>query len=196
MKREERPRRRRGELLPDERELWATIARSVRPLPGRVIAEAMKAAERVRAEAAAPSQPPARGKERPAPPTAKPVPKKSAVPPLAPIEQRLARALRRGRTEVDARLDLHGMRQAEAHTRLRAFLYSAQRDGARIVLVITGKGGVRSPGADPLDEPGVLRRRVPGWLSDPALRAVIVGFSEADPEHGGSGALYVRLRRG
>lgn len=194
MKREDRPRRRRGELLPDERELWATIARSVRPLPGRVIAEAIKASER-RADQPAPQSTTATP-DQPSPPARKSAPRKPAIPPLAPIEQRLARALRRGRTEVDARLDLHGMRQAQAHTRLHAFLAAEQGRGARVVLVITGKGGMRSPGSDPLDEPGVLRRRVPGWLSEPALRAIVIGFSEADPEHGGSGALYVRLRRG
>jgi DNA-nicking Smr family endonuclease len=41
----------------------------------------------------------------------------------------------------------------------------------------------------------VLRRVVPHWLRLPELRALVLGFEEAAPQHGGAGALYVRLRR-
>jgi DNA-nicking Smr family endonuclease len=73
---------------------------------------------------------------------------------------------------------------------LRRFLRSAQADGARIVLVITGKGA-----RDPYDERGVLRRQVPLWLESADLRSLIVGFETASAGHGGEGALYVRIRR-
>ncbi len=102
--------------------------------------------------------------------------------------------LRRGKKSVDARIDLHGMRQSEAHGALLRFLHRAQGAGHSVVLVITGKGG--APGQGGLsDERGVLRRMVPHWLSLPDVRALVIGFDEAAAQHGGSGALYVRLRR-
>jgi DNA-nicking Smr family endonuclease len=119
------------------------------------------------------------------------------LPPLAPLERRLKRALARGRLEVDAALDLHGMTQSEAHRALRAFIFGAQTRGMRLAIVVTGKGAARPrPGvADFGDEPGVLRRLVPHWLRAPDLRSAVLGFEEAGPAHGGAGALYVRLRR-
>jgi DNA-nicking Smr family endonuclease len=109
-------------------------------------------------------------------------------PPLAPLETRLRQRLARGRAAVDDTLDLHGYRQDQAHRVLRDFLIRAQARGAKLVLVVTGKGRTAA-------EPGVLRRAVPLWLEAPELRAVVVGFGEATATHGGSGALYVRLRR-
>jgi DNA-nicking Smr family endonuclease len=115
------------------------------------------------------------------------------MPPLAEIEPRLRMRLRRGHSDVDRAIDLHGLRQMEAHARLRTFLYEAQRDGARVVLVITGKG---KGAEDSYQEPyGVLRRAVPHWLREPDLRNLVIGFEEATATHGGSGALYVRVRR-
>jgi DNA-nicking Smr family endonuclease len=111
-----------------------------------------------------------------------------APPPLAPLETRLRQRLARGRVGVDDTLDLHGYRQDQAHRVLRDFLIRAQTRGAKLVLVVTGKGRTAA-------EPGVLRRAVPLWLEAPDLRSVVVGFGEATPTHGGSGALYVRLRR-
>ncbi len=88
------------------------------------------------------------------------------------------------------------MNQAEAHQALRGFLRHSQARGAKLVIVVTGKGG-------PLDEPaflgqerGVLKRLAPHWLREPDLRGIVLGFEEAGRAHGGSGALYVRLRRG
>jgi DNA-nicking Smr family endonuclease len=88
----------------------------------------------------------------------------------------------RGRTEIDGRLDLHGLTLERARTRLAGFLASAQARGAVLVLVITGKSGA-------------LRREVPHWLALPELRSLVVGFEEAAPGHGGGGALYVRVRK-
>jgi DNA-nicking Smr family endonuclease len=114
--------------------------------------------------------------------------KKLAPPPLAPLETRLRHRLARGRVAVDDTLDLHGYRQDQAHRVLRDFLIRAQARGAKLVLVVTGKGRTAA-------EPGVLRRAVPLWLEAADLRGVVVGFGEATATHGGSGALYVRLRR-
>ncbi len=110
------------------------------------------------------------------------------MPPLAPLSKRERTKLSRGRSEIEARLDLHGMTQTRAHRALSGFLQRAHHDGLTFVLVITGKG--RSGG-----ESGVLRRQVPEWLSLPEFRAFVVGFEEAHVGHGGEGALYVRIRR-
>ena len=65
---------------------------------------------------------------------------------------------------------------------------AATRDrDARLVLVITGKGRG--------GEIGVLRRQVPQWLGLPEFRALVVGFEDASVNHGGEGALYIRVRR-
>lgn len=116
-----------------------------------------------------------------------------APPSLERIDHRTKRRLRNGAVPIDDRLDLHGMTQEAAHSALRGFLMLARSRGARIVLVITGKGKPK-PGGDPHDR-GILRRAVPHWLSDPSLRDLLIGFEEAHLAHGGAGAIYVRLRR-
>ena len=101
----------------------------------------------------------------------------------------------RGTLAIDGRIDLHGMTQMAAHDRLHRFLRDAQAGGARIVLVITGKGRPGSEDGAPGEERGVLRRRVPQWLAEPAVRGIVLGFEEAHRSHGGGGALYVRIRK-
>jgi DNA-nicking Smr family endonuclease len=126
------------------------------------------------------------------PPAQKPA---SALAPLSPLERRLRQRLSRGRADVDAVMDLHGLRQDQAHGALRQFLFTAQARGAKLVIVITGKGGRSSDLASWHSETGVLRRSVPQWLRAPELRGVVIGFEEASQHHGGAGALYVRIRR-
>ncbi|MEZ5773449.1 MAG: Smr/MutS family protein [Hyphomicrobiaceae bacterium] len=136
---------------------------------------------------------------RPASGPPKSVATKPAQPPLAVFESRKARRLKAGRLEIEARIDLHGLRQAEAHGALIRFLRGAQARGLRHVKVITGKGGRRGePDERPIhesEERGVLRRAVPIWLAEPELRSVVVSYTEAGRGHGGEGALYVQLRR-
>jgi DNA-nicking Smr family endonuclease len=115
----------------------------------------------------------------------------AAPPPLAPIGRRERSQLSRGRKDIDARLDLHGMTQTRAHRALLNFLHHAHANGMTFVLVITGKG--RTTGAE--SQRGILRRHVPQWLGLPEFRHLIVGFEEAHIGHGGEGALYVRVRR-
>ncbi|MBC7833020.1 MAG: Smr/MutS family protein, partial [Hyphomicrobium sp.] len=129
---------------------------------------------------------------------------KVTLPPPAPapiaLERRKARKLSSGRIDIDGRIDLHGMRQSEAHEALRRFLKRGYADGKRWVLVITGKG---APARTSLDERterdgierGVLRRNVPRWLAEPELAGIVIGFTTAAINHGGEGALYVHLRK-
>ncbi|MFT4134572.1 Smr/MutS family protein [Labrys sp. (in: a-proteobacteria)] len=186
--------RRKG-LSAEDSELWAFVTREVIPLKRRrrKLAKAATKAADTLPEPAAPQVKPAvkpkSAASRPAKPPAAP-----PIPPIAPIDKRERRQVVRGTRAIDARIDLHGMRQAEAHGALRGFLAIAQMRGYSMVLVITGKGG----GGDMTfsgDERGVLRRVVPQWLRMPDLRPLILGFEEAHHGHGGSGALYVRLRR-
>ncbi|HEY4974828.1 MAG TPA: Smr/MutS family protein, partial [Steroidobacteraceae bacterium] len=144
-------------------------------------------AERPEAVNSVPPKPRASAKVVAAPKPERP----PAAPPLAPLGRRERSQLSRGRKEIDARLDLHGMTQSHAHQALASFLQRAHRDGLTFVLIITGKG--RSVGSE--SERGVLRRQVPHWLSLPEFRTLVVGFEEAHIGHGGEGALYVRIRR-
>jgi DNA-nicking Smr family endonuclease len=186
--------RRRRELTVEERVLWEKVAESVRPLGPRKLKKVAPVPEMpaVAAEPAPPAKKRGAGKP-PSPLPAKSLPPKPAPRPLAAMEPKLARTLRRG-GEVDARLDLHGLRQDEAHARLRAFVRRAQGEGARVVLVITGKGRPDQE-VSMYEQRGVLRRLVPAWLAEPDLRHAVLGFSEASVAHGGAGALYVRIRR-
>lgn len=161
-------------LKPEEIALWFAVARHVTPRSGF-----------------APVAEPAHHKALPAPvqrhnPPALPPAPQSPLP-LVPLEPQLRRQLTRGRRDIDAKLDLHGLNQAQAHQALRDFLLSAQARGDRLVIIITGKGRG--------EETGVLRRSVPHWLSAPELRSLVLSFEQAAPHHGGAGALYVRLRR-
>jgi DNA-nicking Smr family endonuclease len=132
------------------------------------------------------AQPPPRPRHT-SPASAAPAAPPAAPPRLAPIDRRARQKLARGRDPIDARVDLHGMTQAQAHAALARFLRRAQADDAKYVLVVTGKG--REP------ERGVLRRQVPLWLEQPEFRTLVVGFDTAHIGHGGEGALYVRVRR-
>jgi DNA-nicking Smr family endonuclease len=183
-----RPRRGLRRLTDEEIELWAAVARSVARRRGATLPTLSRPKP---PSDPAPALAPAAA--LPAPPTKKARP--SGPPPLAPLERRLKRELRRGRAAIDDALDLHGYNQAEAHHALRGFLISAQARGLKLVVVVTGKGSGPRNATSWLDEPGVLRRLAPHWLREADMRPVVLGFEEAGPAHGGAGALYVRLRR-
>ncbi len=185
-----RPRIRR--LSAEEIELWLHVTRGVArrtgsrlPEPPEVQKEAAKAPPRDTE-----LKPAVNTQRSPAP--AEPKAPPLAPPPLAPLERRLRQKLARGRAAPEAVIDLHGMRRQEAFVALRAFLAKAQSEGARLVLVVTGKG---ERGALGEGTPGILRQSVPNWLREPGYHAIVVGFEEAQRPHGGAGAFYVRLRR-
>lgn len=181
-----RPSPRRRALTEEDRELWELVAKQVKPLR-KYRATKVHTAPRAEPSTAVPVAKPALS-PRPSAQAPAPRPSKPAMPPLAPLGKRERTNLSRGRSEIEARLDLHGMTQMRAHRALTGFLHRAHHEGLTFVLVITGKG--RSGG-----ESGVLRRQVPEWLSLPEFRAFVVGFEEAAIGHGGEGALYVRIRR-
>jgi DNA-nicking Smr family endonuclease len=183
------PRRRRA-LSEEERALWDSVAKQTKPLRKKM---RVVKAQPISEEAPAAAKPAAARKISPPMPIAQPikVPTPPPVPPLAPLGRRERSQLSRGRKDIDARLDLHGMTQTRAHHALFAFLQRAHHDGCTFVLIITGKG--RTVGAE--SERGVLRRQVPLWLGLPEFRSLVVGFEEAHIGHGGEGALYVRIRR-
>jgi DNA-nicking Smr family endonuclease len=172
--------KRRTLLSDEELALWAHVAASVKPLPGRVaprVEPLQKPAVEVRPQGLFA----ALDKTHPEPPKLKP---------LAAMERRMRQRVTRGRIEIDGIIDLHGMRQDEAHRALLNFIHRKQHEGASVVVVVTGKGS-----SDPGRERGVLKRMVPHWLADPGIRPCVIGFEEAAQHHGGGGALYVRIRR-
>jgi DNA-nicking Smr family endonuclease len=170
-------------LRDDELHLWRGVTRSVKPLRryGSLPPDsAVEGRSATKSSAKGKPVPTPVFPSRPAPP----------LPALAPIDRRTRQRLARGLEPIDARLDLHGCTQAQAHAALLGFLRRAQAQNARTVLVITGKGGGHAA-----HERGVLRRQVPLWLALPEFRKFVVGFEPAHVAHGGEGAFYVRLRR-
>lgn len=206
-----RPSRGSGQLSEEDRLLWHHLARTLRPFSGRdrrispvdfddphFLPHGAPPAAHGNAE-----PPQVTAARKPAPARHEQQNNPRRTPSLADFDSRKARKIRTGRIEIEARLDLHGMRQDEAHRILRAFLLRAQSRGQRWVLVITGKGAFARgaidddpPASGDWDTPqrGVLKRSVPAWLSEPDLRSVVVSFTTAAVHHGGEGALYIQLR--
>lgn len=116
------------------------------------------------------------------------------------LDGRTEERLRRGLISPDARLDLHGFTERDAHHALLLFLRSAQTRRHRLVLVVTGKGARVAPDA-PFDmelnyrSRGVLKAVVPRWLREPSFAAIVAGVRSAHVRHGGEGALYIYLRK-
>jgi DNA-nicking Smr family endonuclease len=184
-------RRRLRPLTPDEEDLWSLVARTVRPL--RPLPAASKAPHlTIDAGTRAAVRDPARATKRVAGGEPKVAARPSPSPPaLSPIMRKEKQKLASGHDMIDAQIDLHGMTQTEAHAALRSLLQRCQADGAKFVLVITGKGLPN----EPFGGRGVLRRQVPQWLALPEFRRYVAGFDVAHAGHGGEGALYVRVRK-
>ena len=173
-------------LKPEERQIWRKVTHNVKPFhPKRADLETEFEAIEVK--------PPTTGLGE-SRQTAKPKPAVSGTKP-PPADRSAERKLRRGRVEIDARIDLHGMTQMAARTALGHFLHAARSRGIRAVLVITGKGKAGSRNREPGEEaPGVIRRRFPDWLAEPELRHLVSGYAGAHRRHGGDGAFYVMIR--
>lgn len=167
------------ELRPEEVKLWSMVIDTVEARPGRALPKPPEPSSPVKAATAKPAAPPVPSPSRPA---------KRPPAPQGPqaIEPNRARRIALGREAFGGRLDLHGLTFDSAKAALERFVLRAHEDGARAVLVITGKGS----GGD-----GILRRHAPEWLAAPPLRAVVAGVSQAQDRHGGQGALYVALKK-
>ena len=168
-------------------------ARRLSPEEEALLDWAMRDVKPRRRRAKPPARPTPAAKAAPAPPPpASPRPR--VLPPLDPegpaagLDKRTAERFARGAMRIDGRLDLHGLHQAEAHRELAGFIADSFAAGRRLLLVITGKGG--GP-----ESRGVLRSAAPRWLNEAPLREKILAVREARPQHGGSGALYVLLKR-
>lgn len=174
-------RKRRFPEMEDEA-LWRSIVEGITPLPKRKPAARRAAAPPGMATGPPPRAIPAAAQASPArsaPPNPRPLETGSAP----DMDRRTAERLRRGQMPIDLRVDLHGLTREEAHRALLASLDAAWRQGRRVVLVITGKGQ------------GILRDAVPRWLNEGENRRRILAFCHAQPRDGGSGALYVLLKR-
>ncbi|SOC37224.1 DNA-nicking Smr family endonuclease [Rhizobium subbaraonis] len=177
-------------LSTEDRILWGKVARSAKPLPGRMEElETLEALFTPESTAALPAEDIG---------TRKKSDSESGGIRITntgkgerqhhPLERPVRRKLAKGRLALEARIDLHGMIQSEAHGLLLSFMLQAHARGMRHVLVITGKGA--SIGSD-----GALKRAVPLWFSLPEFRPLISSYEPAARNHGGEGALYVRLAR-
>lgn len=195
---------RRRHLSKEDEALWEHTASSLQPLKVR---KDRHLAEMPDLDSITPFLTDGKAaKPGPSKPETKPLPtpprtSEANAPSLSTFDRKAARKLRQGHFEIEARIDLHGMRQDEAHAALIRFLHRCQSKEQRWVLVITGKGKIadRDPDA-PFDmtvqrERGVLKRNVPRWLDEPELRPLVVSYTTAAIQHGGEGALYIHLRK-
>jgi len=190
--------KRTPERRPSDFHLWHEVAETIRPLK-RTIARRKKLVSQLGEEAL------------PLPGAASPKPRKApmirampayqsdgkpARPPGHGIEPGMKKRLQRGTLEIDGTIDLHGMRQAEAHAALTRYIHARVSRGDRTILVITGKGLKKlARDAAVIVDTGVLRTMLPIWLSEPGLAPLVAGWDVAAKGHGGEGAYYVRLRR-
>lgn len=217
------PRKPKGKpAVGDDSDLWQRVAETVTPLPAttarlkeirRREAEAAPAAPNANAGPPKPARKKRAGVKVGQPPVAVPRPATTATPPVpeaerlaavargrvAGLDRRTAERLRKGVFQIDARLDLHGMNREQAHAALRQRIRACHAAGQRCLLVITGKGSRGrqqddGPYATP-EPPGRLKREVPGWLAAADLAPMVLSTAPAIPRDGGSGALYVLLRR-
>ena len=191
-------------LNSEERKLWQKVAETAQPMHARRMSDTPK------------TEPvsPQRSKTPPTP--RDPIgafqvgalsPAKEARHHLAPsIEDAVAAApvqmdrknydrLRKGKMVPEAKIDLHGMTMSQAHPALVNFVMRNHGRGARLVLVITGKGKSADVGGPIPVRHGVLKHQVPQWLALPPLRGVVLQVTQAHQKHGGGGAYYVYLRR-
>jgi len=163
------------DLTGEEKKLWRRVASSVktrRPLPADIDEpEPPKPAARDVVAAAAPPPPP---------------PKKPRVAPAPPHNRIGEKRVRRGKLDLGGSLDLHGHDQESAPAAIARFLWAAQKRGETTVIIITGVGR----GGE-----GILKRRLPDWLSSPDLRTIVGGYAPAHRTHGGTGAFYVFVKR-
>ncbi|MBW2709106.1 MAG: Smr/MutS family protein [Deltaproteobacteria bacterium] len=105
------------------------------------------------------------------------------------LDPRLMQQLKDGFFPIQDHVDLHRLTQEAAEVRIRDFLMQSHGRGLRCVLIVHGKG-LNSENHTP-----VLKKKMPVWLSRGPVRKIILAFSTARPYDGGTGAIYVLLKR-
>lgn len=181
----------RRKLTTEEIALWRKVTAKAQRMHPQTAIPDLPAPEPAAPKPALPKPKPSK------PPLDQPEPRKPQVPVRPPLnmDRKTFAKMARGKMKPERRLDLHGMTLDRAHGALSRFILTAQSDGKRMVLVITGKGRPdRSP--DPIPQArGVLRRQVPHWLEIPPLAQAVLQVTPAHFRHGAEGALYVYLKR-
>ncbi len=180
------PKRKSSEgTVEDGLALWRAVTETVTPIARRQTAASMPKPEPKTPET--PRKPKAirytHGQSAPPSLTKTASTPKPAPRPEAGIDKRTEGRLRKGRLPIEGRLDLHGYDRESAHSALRGFIAASHSAGKRCVLIVTGKGK------------GILQSETPRWLAEPGLASKIVSVRTAQPKDGGSGALYVLLKR-
>lgn len=192
----------RRRLSESEARLWERVAETVTPLAGRRPPR---------------STGPVAPQSPDLPPVLPPEPVRSAFPPPSPSpgkptprggEDRKARPLAhhtldatwdrkmaRGAVLPDFTLDLHGATLDAAHARLDHGLTQALAQGARVVLLITGRPRPHEDHASRGERRGAIRAKFLDWLSAGPHASRIAAIRPAHPRHGGAGAVYIVLRR-
>jgi len=182
-------------LTAEEAQIWAQVARTVKPLapPRKAAAEPAKAAV---AEAALPPAPPVRKVKGRVPPPLppKPVPAKAKAETQLHLDGSWEKRIAKGTLVPDFSLDLHGSNLDQAYSRLMYGLMQARAMGARVVLIVTGKPRP-AEAADRGAARGAIRAKIADWLAASEYASDIVAVRGAHRRHGGQGAIYVVLRK-
>lgn len=192
----------RRRLRPDEEELWRKVVSNAERLHPE---KPLKPEDFVTTPASQPRQK-ARFQAMPRTVPATPVRPETTTNLLPGIADRIGaqpvqmdrksfNRMKKGKLRPEGKLDLHGLTLERAHPALTRFIMTAQQDGKRLVLVVTGKGKQRDEGGPIPVRFGILRHQVPHWLSTPPLSAAILQVTQAHMRHGGNGAYYVYLRK-
>jgi DNA-nicking Smr family endonuclease len=164
-----------------EQQLWETATKGITPITARTVAKI--------------TPQPTGKRERPKGDTTGRIILETLKPITTPkprdpssyqLDNTLNRKLVQGDLPIDGKIDLHGLTLHQAHARFMAFFHQKQKAGARLLLIVTGKG--------PSGE-GVIRKNLPLWCDDHTTSPHILKTTAAAAHHGGSGATYILLRR-
>ncbi len=181
-------------LTAEEAAAWAKLAASVTPFEGRKLPHVQpgvspKANPMV--QLAAHSKLPSKRPTIPTTNRARP----THSPTSGGLDSHWDRKLKAGDVAPDFTLDLHGHNLDSAHARLMGGMAQARAMGARVVLLIAGRPRPVDP-ADRGHKRGAIRAKLLDWLAASEHGDAIAAIRKAHQRHGGSGALYLILRRG
>lgn len=175
-------------LTPEESAIWQRVRASVRPIERRIVAEAsmadlvagdLKPMKRIKGRVPAPLMPPASPQR--------------AVVSTNTLDGGWDKRLSRGAISPDRTIDLHGHSLASAHAALDHGIAAAIANGDRVILLVTGKPP--RPESERPHARGAIRAAIGDWLAGSRHAGRIAAVRAAHPRHGGTGALYVILRR-